>query len=559
MITNNIFSISSNYDFWDKNDRLFKKQRRDFDINKIFYNKINIIERKSKEIDLQNEHNSKYFPLNMEKNNPSELIKILFNDAILLKNKKTEIYSAYDSEDLPFRRMSQLTRSKVLALLSFVDLNIQFEGVTLLHLAVLMKDLELLKSLLERGIDPNIPNQEGETPLLLACLYGQKLLAEELLKYKADIHAKAKDGWTVLHYAACSGNLELVQFLLDKKANINCLTDRGCTAAMIASIKGYSHIAAILQKDLAPEQCAWLDHKLLNHRFGLSITVEHEKQTIKLFSFYIYFAYAALVRSTLSAMEKWLQEAPSNWTVSDTLAILSALEQAYYLYDKSRSNLQDKVDSALKAYKDERVVVIPISNQGHANTAILYKNFFIKGDRSNDSPGLEVYTMDTTTENLKDTVLDFLTNKTALADASIDQRLGLRLQIRSKHQEQHGGVCTWASSAKLAFQGAILAQLIKKGMSLDEAEKYSLNMYHAWVKQDRITAMEDYIKNVPESEVKKTVLACIYEHLVEKKSRKQVTDPVMTLIENGAREAIVLAAHVKHQQSPRSGIISSIE
>lgn len=444
----------------------------------------------------------------------------------------------------------------------FVSNHTDEKGETLLHQAVKNNDLSSLKLLLESGADPNIPNLEGGTPLHYAVLSDQKafsFLAEILLKYNADINAKDELGWTALHIGAFLGKLEVVKFLLKKKAKIDSLTYAGFTPAMSALGGGFPNIAALLQKDLDPEHSAWLDHKLLNHRFGLSITVKHEGQTIKLYGFRLYIPYMALLKSVSSSWETWIQEAPADWTDSDTQAILRILEQSCNLLDNSRGNLANKVDTILKAYEDDEVIVIPISAKEHANTTILYQNFFIKGDRNHYYPGIEIYSIDST-EKLKEIIFGLLSKKLTLRDPSINKQLGLKFQFESKHQIQRGAVCTWASSAKLSFQGAILAHLLKKGMETNEAEEYSLNMYHAWVKEDRIVAVEDYIEHVPESEVKKTVLACIYEHLSEKRARKQQPDPVMTLIENKAKEAVVLSRRVKHhRRTPSAGVISSIE
>lgn len=126
------------------------------------------------------------------------------------------------------------------------------DGETPLHLCSRDGNLEVVKFLLEKGVDIASKNNYGETPLHLSSENGKLEVVKFLLEKGADIESKfpfrrspfpmdplhelrkdklkkgtwvskkGKDyGITPLHMAATSGsNLEVVKFLLEKGANI---------------------------------------------------------------------------------------------------------------------------------------------------------------------------------------------------------------------------------------------------------------------------------------------------------------------------------------------------
>lgn len=126
-----------------------------------------------------------------------------------------------------------------------------------------------IRSLLQRGFDPNTPDPSGldglyvalrdgslkaaealvewpktdvdkrtlqdETPLMMACLRGQDEFVRKLLKRGADVN---KTGWAPLHYAATSGNVPILQMLLDENAYIDAASPNGTTPLMMAAMYG---------------------------------------------------------------------------------------------------------------------------------------------------------------------------------------------------------------------------------------------------------------------------------------------------------------------------------
>ena len=131
-----------------------------------------------------------------------------------------------------------------------------------------------VKSLIERGVNPNLRDEHGqtallvamrepsprvidvmiaspkvdvdaantkdETPLMMAALKGQQDLVAKLLTRDAAIN---KTGWTPLHYAATNGHISIMKELLDKFAFIDAQSPNGTTPLMMAA--GYGSFEAV--------------------------------------------------------------------------------------------------------------------------------------------------------------------------------------------------------------------------------------------------------------------------------------------------------------------------
>jgi ankyrin repeat protein len=126
-----------------------------------------------------------------------------------------------------------------------------------------------VRSLLQRGFDPNTPSPESldglylalrdgsmksaealidwpktrvdvrtakdETPLMMASLRGQLEIARKLIARGADV---VKTGWTPLHYAATNGHVPVMELLLDEHAYIDAESPNGTTPLMMAAMYG---------------------------------------------------------------------------------------------------------------------------------------------------------------------------------------------------------------------------------------------------------------------------------------------------------------------------------
>lgn len=137
--------------------------------------------------------------------------------------------------------------------------------------AVKVDHPEMIQSLLARGLDPNIVEEErGENGLILALRNGSMRAFKVLLDAPAiDVENKARNGdtalmiaaytankaavdallakgaevnrpgWTALHYAAAAGDNDIVARLLEKSAYIDAESPNKTTPIMMAARGGH--------------------------------------------------------------------------------------------------------------------------------------------------------------------------------------------------------------------------------------------------------------------------------------------------------------------------------
>jgi ankyrin repeat protein len=131
--------------------------------------------------------------------------------------------------------------------------------------------VKLVRSLLQRGFDPNTVEEErGETGLIIAVREDANKVLELLLNTKdVNLDARARNGdsalmiaaykgrydtvktlldkgaepnqtgWAALHYAAAVGNNQIVQLLLDHSAYIDAESPNQTTPIMMAARGGH--------------------------------------------------------------------------------------------------------------------------------------------------------------------------------------------------------------------------------------------------------------------------------------------------------------------------------
>ena len=101
--------------------------------------------------------------------------------------------------------------------------------------AARMGDEAAVKSLLEAGVDPDVPDKDGETPLLLAAYFGRTEVVRLLLDSGAEIDMADAFGRTPLMRASQLGRGEVVQLLLGASADLTIKDGKGITALMYAA------------------------------------------------------------------------------------------------------------------------------------------------------------------------------------------------------------------------------------------------------------------------------------------------------------------------------------
>ncbi|MBL8214039.1 MAG: ankyrin repeat domain-containing protein, partial [Bryobacterales bacterium] len=123
----------------------------------------------------------------------------------------------------------------------------QVEGRTPLYQAASLGNaLPVVRLLLDRGANPNLPMVTGTTPLIAAAIRGKVDIMEALLAKGANVNAAAGTGGTALMAAATSGNPVAVRLLLDKGANAKAVTKRKETALHDAATAGVTESVRLL-------------------------------------------------------------------------------------------------------------------------------------------------------------------------------------------------------------------------------------------------------------------------------------------------------------------------
>ena len=109
-------------------------------------------------------------------------------------------------------------------------------GETGLILALREPSFKVLTALLESPLTKvEFRTANDESALMLAALKGYFPACAELITRDADVN---KTGWTPLHYAATGGHLKVVQLLLENHAYIDAASPNGSTPLMMAAMYG---------------------------------------------------------------------------------------------------------------------------------------------------------------------------------------------------------------------------------------------------------------------------------------------------------------------------------
>lgn len=143
-----------------------------------------------------------------------------------------------------------------------------------------------VKSMLERGVDPNVVNVNGDTALVAAAREGNVATVDVLLAARAPVDTRTRFGdtaislaalaghlpivkklrdagakldvpktWTPLIYAATGGHDGVIRYLLAEGANVDGASPNGTTALMMAVREGkFSTVELLLEARADPNR-----------------------------------------------------------------------------------------------------------------------------------------------------------------------------------------------------------------------------------------------------------------------------------------------------------------
>jgi len=120
------------------------------------------------------------------------------------------------------------------------------KGETQLHSACGKGSLEIVKSLLQQGANPNTQDFAGWTPLHETAASGRVDIASLLLEYGARPSVPSKEERvTALHDAVGSAQIDMVRLLVSKGADVDAKDNKGNTPRSLASKIGKDMVNAI--------------------------------------------------------------------------------------------------------------------------------------------------------------------------------------------------------------------------------------------------------------------------------------------------------------------------
>jgi ankyrin repeat protein len=105
--------------------------------------------------------------------------------------------------------------------------------------AVIENNLQLIKKLINDGIDVNLLDEIGYTALHWASTNNNLELVDILIKAGANVNSSDCIGRIALHIASEDENLELVKLLIKAGSNLNVKNTNGYTPLQIASKNEY--------------------------------------------------------------------------------------------------------------------------------------------------------------------------------------------------------------------------------------------------------------------------------------------------------------------------------
>ena len=113
-------------------------------------------------------------------------------------------------------------------------------------------NLDIVTELLDRGVEPDVPDGYGLTPLFHAAVMGNILTVRALLSAGADPNATARYGATPLSFAAWGGHYAVVELLLDLGVPTHLEDEHGQTPASIAKSHGHMKVFRLLERRKQP-------------------------------------------------------------------------------------------------------------------------------------------------------------------------------------------------------------------------------------------------------------------------------------------------------------------
>ncbi|XP_023382433.1 apoptosis-stimulating of p53 protein 2-like [Pteropus vampyrus] len=103
-------------------------------------------------------------------------------------------------------------------------MRVKFNPLALLLDSSLEGEFDLVQRIIYEVDDPSLPNDEGITALHNAVCAGHTEIVKFLVQFGVNVNAADSDGWTPLHCAASCNNVQVCKFLVESGAAVFAMT-----------------------------------------------------------------------------------------------------------------------------------------------------------------------------------------------------------------------------------------------------------------------------------------------------------------------------------------------
>ncbi len=169
-------------------------------------------------------------------------------ERIIVSNSKTGPDQGSESRTSKFLNAAQNGDLPIVSNLLQQNKDLLFSessiGFTGLHYSAMKGHNDIVKTLLENGVDVNMTGNSivSNTALICAAYYGHESTVKLLIDSGADMSHQNKRGNSALHDAVSRGHRGVVRILLDHGINVDLKNDLQRTAIILAATRGHTNV-----------------------------------------------------------------------------------------------------------------------------------------------------------------------------------------------------------------------------------------------------------------------------------------------------------------------------
>lgn len=347
-------------------------------------------------------------------------------------------------------------------------------------------------------------DEYGFTPLIEAVIARNREIVRALLQQKINVNKPDLGGRTSLQWAVDNNDAELTELLMAHGADVNAFTPQGFSALVYPLLRSESKIKQLLLKQGANLNFAqdFILAKLIGHRFSLKGTVDivtpnKNMMEVDYEGFVLEFTSAVLQNS----LERFLNSyASRRWR--DDFYLLKQIVRGFenanqILLWQRQLTPNQRFHEQLSKLAEEPFLILPAASSGHAMGFIVYQDWLAKIDRGENSKkegSVNVYRIGRRDKIDAYFLDDFLFKKQnrAFFHQRILRILDLEKIATYPIQGQVVGNCSWANMEACVGIGHLMLS-IYPNIHLEPSR--SGYLYQSWLNWDKDRAIEELLES----------------------------------------------------------------